>query len=48
MNNNLQNKLKLYHRYNMFLQKISVKYTCTLVRIYTNIQYRFDMTQLVY
>ena len=28
--------LKLYHRYNMFLQKISVIYTCTLVRIYTN------------
>ncbi len=51
MNNNLQNKLKLYHRYNMFLQKISVKsvvkYTCTLVRIYTNIHIPIDTYTLI-
>ena len=47
MNNNLQNKLKLYHRYNMFLQKISVKYTCTLVRINTNIHIPIDPYTLI-
>ena len=49
MKNNLQNKLKLYHRYNMFLQKISVKYrpTCTLVRIYTNTHIPIDTCTLI-
>ncbi len=31
----------------MFLQKISVKYTCTLVRIYTSIHIPIDTYTLI-